>query len=395
MKSKYALVGAKIFTVSGEVIEKGTIAVENGKIFSVSDKTKAPKGYEEIDLKGCCITPGLIDAHCHVGVFNEGVGEVGNDGNDYSNPVTPHIKAADGIYTDDEAFLDALEHGITTLCIGPGSANVIGGQIAVVKCRSNILEEMMLTDYVGLKAAFGENPKRVYGASKTMPTTRMGVGAVLRKTLVEVINYKAKKEHHFAKPEKEGEPKAPFEVDYQKEIILEVLEGRKPLRAHAHRADDIQTAIRIAEEFGYKVVIEHGTEAHKIADWLAKKGVTVIIGPLNYSKTKVELRDASMEAPVILHKAGVKFAIMTDAPVKKIGNLFDDVRLCVRHGLSKDAALKAVTLIPAEILGYSDRLGSLEKGKDADFAVFEGDPFDFMSKVKATVIDGKVVFGKL
>lgn len=395
MTNSFALKNARIFTGTGSTIAKGIIVVIDGKITAIGKNPAIPEGIPVHDLAGASVVPGFIDAHCHVGVFNEGAGDVGNDGNDYSSPITPHIKAADGIYTDDEAFQDAVANGITTLCIGPGSANVIGGQMAVVKCRSNILEEMLLTDYVGLKCAFGENPKRVYGSQKTMPTTRMGVGAILRKTLVEIQNYKAKKDFHHAKPEKEGEPKAPFEVDHIKEVVLEVIEGHKPMRAHAHRADDIQTAIRIAREFGLKVYIEHATEAFKIADYLAKTGVTVIIGPLNITKPKVELKDATMDMPAILEKAGVKFAVMTDAPVKRIGNLFDDMRLCVRHGLSKETALKAITSVPAEILGMSDRLGTLAVGKDADMAIFSGDPFDFMSTVKATLIDGRTVYGSL
>lgn len=395
MSERYALKNVRIFTVSGGVIENGVVVVRDGKFELVGEADILPKRVKTFDMKGASLTPGFIDAHCHVGVFNEGVGEIGNDGNEYGDPITPEIKAVDGIYTDDEAFLDATSHGITTLCIGPGSANVIGGQMAVVKIRSNILEEMVLTDYVGLKCAFGENPKRVYSSKGKLPSTRMGVAATLRRAFNDALNYKAERDFHISKPAKEGEPKPPFKRDAAKEIILEVLEGKKPLRAHAHRADDIQTAIRIAEEYGVEIDIEHATEAHKIPNFIAKKGVSIIIGPLNYSKTKVELRDGSMDAARILSDAGVHFAVMTDAPVKKIGNLFDDVRLCVRHGLSRDEALKTVTINAARILKMDDRLGSIEQGKDADFVLFNGDPFDFMSTVKATVIDGKPVYGSL
>lgn len=393
--NRYALVNARVFTISSEVIENGAILINKGLIEKVGGREIVPDGVKCFDLNGASVLPGIIDAHCHVGVFNEGVGDIGSDGNEYGDPLTPDIKAVDGIYTDDEAFFDAISHGITTLCIGPGSANVIGGQMAVVKIRSNILEEMVIDDYVGLKCAFGENPKRVYGSKGKLPFTRMGVAATLRKAFNEAKNYKAERDYHMAKPEKEGEPKAPFKRDASKEIILEVLEGKKPIRAHAHRADDIQTAIRIANEYGVRINIEHATEGHKIANYIAGKGISIIIGPLNYSKTKVELRDGTMDAPKILEDAGVHFAVMTDAPVKKIGNLFDDIRLCVRHGVSKETALKSVTLHPAQILGMESRLGTIEAGKDADLVVFNGDPFDFMSTVSATIIDGKVLFGAL
>lgn len=390
-----ALTRARIFTVTNGIIEDGTIIVKDGKIDQVGKDVKIPKGIPVYDLAGKSITPGFIDAHCHVGVFNEGTGEIGNDGNDCSNPLAPHLKAADGIYTDDEAFRDALEHGVTTLCIGPGSANVIGGQMALVKPKSRILEEMLLADYIGLKCAFGENPKRVYEQKGIMPLTRMGVAAVLRKALQDALNYQAKKEHHDRDKPEEGKEKAPFETNYQHEVLLEVLDGKKPLRAHAHRSDDIQTAIRIAEEFGVRIVIEHCTEGHKIADYLAKKGVSVILGPINTSKPKVELRDATIETAKILEDAGVRFAVMTDAPINRIGDLLDNVRLCVRHGLTRETGLKAITIHPAQILGYEKRLGSIEPGKDADLAVFNGDPFDFMATVSASLIEGEVVYGKI
>ncbi|MDZ7816744.1 MAG: amidohydrolase [Planctomycetota bacterium] len=395
MDTTYALVNAKVFTVTGPPVEKGTVLVRDGKIAQVGKNVNVPDGMKTFNLSGKSVTPGFIDAHCHVGVFNEGVGEVGNDGNDYSNPITAEVKAADGIYPDDEGFTDALSSGITSLCIGPGSANVIGGQMALVKIRSNILDEIVVNDYCGLKCAFGENPKRVYGSRNTMPTTRMGVAAVFRKTLTDVLNYKRSRDHHASKKPENDNPPAPFKVDYQKEVIAEVLSGRQQLRAHAHRADDIQTAIRLAEEFGVDIVIEHATEAHKIAEWIAKKGVSLILGPLNHFKSKVELRDASVEGPRILEEAGVHFAIMTDAPVRKINALFDDVRLAVRHGLSRETALKSITLNAARILEADENIGSIENGKDADLVVFDGDPFDFMSAPVATIVDGKVRHGEL
>jgi imidazolonepropionase-like amidohydrolase len=392
---RYAITGVTVHDGRCEPAEGCTILVADGRIEAVGPEVSA-RGAERVhDLEGCHVTPGIIDAHCHVGVFNEGTGEVGMDGNDYSDPITPEIRALDGIYTDDEAFDDARASGMTTLGIAPGSANVIGGQIAAMKTRGNIVEEMTITDYVGLKCAFGENPKRVYGAKGKMPTTRMGVAAKLRMALMEARLYGRRKAHHLGRPLREGETRAPFKADYRKEVILRMLHREVPMRAHAHRADDIQSAVRVAGEFGIDLVVEHCTEGHLIADYLARKDVPVIIGPLDTSKSKVELRNATMQGAKRLEQAGVSFALMTDAPVKKIGSLIDDVRNCVRHGVSRQAALAAVTEVPARIMGMTGRIGSLRPGADADIAVFEGDPFDFMSGVRATLVDGVPVHGEL
>ncbi len=389
----YVLKNAKIYTVENGIIENGSILIKYGKIERIGKEIEIPANIPIYDLKGKSVTPGFIDAHCHVGVFNEGTGEPGNDGNDYSKPVTAEVKAADGIYPEDEGFLDGIENGVTTMCVAPGSANVVGGQIAVVKPKSKILEEMLITDYVGLKCAFGENPKRVYGERHIMPTTRMGVAAVLRKALHDAKNYQALKEFKLNQKPEEGKPVEPFKTDFINEVFLPILKKQKPLRAHAHRMDDIQTAIRIAKEFDINIVIEHCTEGYKIADFLAEKGIPIIIGPLNGTRPKVELKDMTLDAPRILEEAGVKFAVMTDSPVERSGALFDDVRLFIRKGLSEEMGLKSITSIPAEILGLSDRLGSIEIGKDADLNVFDGNPFDFRSKISAVTIEGKLVFG--
>ncbi len=381
---------AVIHTVANGTIT-GSVAIEDNKIVMVGD-FELPKDAEVIDCTDKQITPGFIDAHCHVGVFNEGMGDMGNDGNDATSPTTPQVKAADGIYPEDEAFKDAVSNGVTTLCIGPGSANVIGGQMCVVKPISHILEEMLVNDYVGLKCAFGENPKRVYGSKGTMPETRMGVAAVLRKALQDADSYRIKRDFQLSKPQKDDEPKEPFIPEYDKEIIVEVLENKKKLRAHAHRMDDIQTAIRLAKEFNVGIVIEHCTEGFKIADYLAKNNIPVIIGPINGTKPKVELKDATLESARILDEAGVKFSMMTDAPVERIGSLFDDIRLAIRYGLNPESGLRAVTLNPAEILGMQDELGSIETGKSADLNIFNGDPFDFRSVVETVYINGKVEY---
>ena len=392
---RYALTGLTAHADEGATVEDCAIVIKEGRIEALGSRLSTD-GIERVyALEGCHATPGIIDAHCHVGVFNEGVGEVGNDGNDYSDPLTPEIRALDGIYPDDEAFGDARKAGMTTLGIAPGSANVIGGQVAALKTGGNITEEMVISDYVGLKCAFGENPKRVYGPKGKMPTTRMGVAAKLRMALMEARLYGEKKAHHLTTPLKENETRAPFKVDYRKEVLLRVLRREVPLRAHAHRMDDIQSAVRVAEEFGLDLVVEHCTEGHLIADYLARKEIPVIIGPLDGTKPKVELRNATMDGARELERAGVRFAIMTDAPVKRIGALVDDVRNCVRHGVSPEVALAAVTTVPASIMGLSGRIGSLKPGMDADMAIFDGDPFDFMSGVRITLVDGRPVHGEL
>ncbi len=390
-----ALRNATLYTVTAGIFDNGTILIEDGKIKGIGSDIKIPEGSKIYDLKGKSITPGFIDAHCHVGVFNEGIGDMGFDGNDATSPVTPEIRAIDGIYGEDEAFDDARKAGITTLCVGPGSANVIGGQMCVVKPRSKIVEQMLVEDYNGLKSAFGENPKRVYGSQNKMPQTRMGVAAVMRKAFMDVQKYAAKKIHHENTPAEKDKPKAPFETDYNKEIILQVLNRNKSLRAHAHRTDDIQSAIRIAEEFGIELVIEHCTEGWRIADYLADKGVGVILGPLESTKPKSELRYLTMEAARILEEAGIPFAMMTDAPVIKIASLWDVVRSAMREGLSKKAAMECVTINPAKILRMDNRIGSLEHGKDADIVVWDGDPYDFNTPIVATFIDGKLLEGEL
>lgn len=392
-----ALKNVRIYTVTHGIIEQGEILLDGGKIVAVGKTVDKPQGTKIHDLKGKCVTPGFIDAHCHIGVFNEGTGAPGSDGNDMTKPVTPQVKAADGIWPEDEAFKDALEHGITTMCIGPGSGNVVGGQMAVVKPRSLILDEMLVTDYVGLKCAFGENPKGVYGERNVMPQTRMGVAAVMREALSEARAYKIKRDFQLekAKTAEPGKEPDPFIPDDSKEIIVQVLDGKKPLRAHAHRADDIQTAIRIAEEFGVGIVIEHCTEGWKIADYLAKKNIPAIVGPINSTKTKVELRDASLKNAAILDEAGVICAMMTDAPVERIGALWDDVRLAIRQGLNPESGMKMVTINAAHILGMEDRLGSIEAGKDADLTIFSGDPFDFRSICTAVLVDGEIRYGEL
>jgi imidazolonepropionase-like amidohydrolase len=371
----------------GNTREKCDILVEKGKIKEIGPGLTPPEKCQVMDCTGMTVTPGLIDAHCHVGMWEESNEWAGSDGNEMTNPSTPHLRAIDAINPDDIAFRDACRAGITAVFTGPGSANVIGGQSVVMKTAgSSVVDELVVKDPAGLKMALGENPKRVYGVGKNQyPSTRMGNAAVMREAFYKAKNYLEKKK----KGEKDSD-KAP-EFDLQNEILASVLEGKLTARCHAHRFDDIITMIRIQKEFGFKLRIEHCTDGHKIAAYLAKNKIDAIIGPSMSARVKEELKDITFSTAGVLEKAGVKVAIMTDAPVIPIDYLPLMVGLARKNGLSEEGALKAVTLHAAQICDCADRIGSLETGKDADIAVFDGDPFEMKTVCRMTLIDGKVV----
>jgi imidazolonepropionase-like amidohydrolase len=385
-----AIKGGKIFTITKGVIEKGTILIDDGKIVKVGARVKVPEGAEVIDATGKVVMPGLVEAHCHIGIWEEKIGWAGSDGNEATDPATPQVRALDGIKANaDEGGLEAaLKTGVTTAQILPGSANVIGGTGVVVKTAPKVVtDEMIIRSPSGMKIAFGENPKRVNGVDqKKMPSTRMGVAGVLREWLQKARNYMEKKERFKDDPEKMPE------VDLKLEALLPVLKGEIPLRAHAHRADDVATAVRIAEEFGVKMSWEHATEGHRIAKWIAEKGVPAVWGPSMTSRGKWEMRELSFDTPKVLYDAGVKFAIQTDATGSNIAFLPLCAGMAVKHGLPYEAALKAITITPAEIIGVADRVGSIEEGKDADFRILDGDPLELRTKVRMVLIDGEIVY---
>jgi imidazolonepropionase-like amidohydrolase len=332
--------------------------------------------------------PGLVEAHCHIGIWEEKIGWAGSDGNEMTDPATPQVRAIDGIKAnaDEGGMLAALHEGITTAQVLPGSANVIGGTGLVLKTATKTtVDEMLIKDPSGMKIAFGENPKRVYGTEKkVMPLTRMGVAGVLREWLQKTKNYMEKKELNAHEPEKVPEK------DLKLEAMIPILRKEIPFRAHAHRADDVATAIRICEEFDVKMSWEHATEGHRIAEYISKKDVPAVWGPSLTSRGKWEMRELSYDTPLAMYEAGVKFAIQTDAVGSTIRFLPICAALSVKHGLPYDYALKAITQIPAEILGVGDRVGSLEIGKDADLRLLTGDPLDIQTKVKKVIINGKV-----
>jgi len=381
-----AIVNGRVYPVTSPPIENGVVLVDRGKIVAVGRDVSIPAGAQVIDAAGKYVLPGFVDAHTHLGVHEEGVGWEGSDGNEATDPVTPHLRAIDGFNPADQGLRDAVAGGITTVWVTPGSANVIGGLGFTVKTSGSTADAMVVKNPSGLKAAFGENPKRVYTERKTVPTTRMGVAGVLREALLKAQTYMAKQARYKDDPDK-----AP-DRDLKLEAIAMVLRGELPLRTHAHRADDILTALRIAKEFGIKITIEHGTEGHLIAGILAAEHVPVNVGPSFSTRRKVELRERSFKTPAVLARAGVKVSLITDHPVMPIQLLPLAAGVAVREGLSEDEALRAITINPAEVCGVEDRVGSLAPGKDADVVIWDGHPFDTRARVLYTIINGEIVY---
>ncbi|HBK67439.1 MAG TPA: amidohydrolase [Firmicutes bacterium] len=382
---KILLKNAYLYTMAGTEIKNGDLLIKGDKIAAVGEELQVD-GAETIDLSGQYVTPGFINAHCHIGMFEDSLGFEGDDGNEMTDPVTPQLRAIDALFPTDRTFDEALAAGVTTAVTGPGSANVIGGQFAAVKTYGRTIEEKLLRAPVAMKIAFGENPKRVYNNQKKSPTTRMATAAILRESLYKAKEYMEKKQ---AAAGDQGKMPA---FDLKWESLLPVLNNEIPLKAHAHRADDIMTAIRIAEEFKLRITLDHCTEGHLIADLLAARGYPAIVGPSFGDRSKVELRNLTFETPGILSKAGVKVAIMTDAPVIPLQYLPLCAKLAVRNGMEPEEALKAITINPAEIVGLSQRVGSLEVGKDADLVVFDQNPLAFETNIMIVFVNGQKVY---
>ena len=373
-----------IMTMAGREFTNGSVLIgDDGKITAVGEALEAPDGAPVIDAQGRLVTPGCVDAHCHIGLDNEAVGWEGRDYNEIVEPITPQMRAIDSIYPQDEAFPNAIRGGVTTACTGPGSANVIGGTFTVIKLVGNRVDNMIVKDPIAMKCAFGENPKRCYGqGSKKSPMTRMAVAALLRETLFKTRRYME---------DKAAGKNPPF--DMKLEAMEPVLRGEIPLKCHAHRADDILTAIRVAKEFGVKMTMDHCTDGEVIADELAKEGFPAFVGPSLGGKSKIELQNKSFTTPGVLSKAGVKVSIITDAPVIPLQNLPMCAGLAAYAGLPMEEAWKAITINPAESLGIADRVGSLEPGKDGDVVIWTADPLTTIGgEAYITVVDGKVVY---
>ena len=373
-----ALIGGLLHTMSGDPIQ-GTILIKDGRIEAIGPNIDIPDGYQVMDISGKVATPGLIDAHTHLGVYSESQDWAGEDGNEASQPITPGMDVLDAIYPDDVGLADALGGGVTTAMVAPGSANPIGGQCTIIKTlRQAKVEDMIIRRHAGLKIAFGENPRRVYGDHKKMPYTRMATAALIRETFVkarEYIKNKGEKDHKF---------------DLGLEAVARVLQREMPLRAHAHRADDIVTALRIAQEFDVDIILEHATEGHLIPEVLAEFKAKAVIGPNLITRSKMELKDKSFTTPAVLAKHGVTFALMSDHPVLPCAFLPLYAGLAVRFGLSEEHALKAITIDAARILGVADRVGSLEAGKDADIVVWSDSPLSVTAMPEMVILNGKV-----
>ena len=382
------LINAIIHTMEGNIIKEGYLWIQDDKIIGIGSMHECTCPEEEIlDLKGKHIYPGFIDAHTHLGMFEDGLTFEGDDGNEETDPITPHLRGIDAVNPMDRCFSEALKAGVTTVVTGPGSANAIAGQMIALKTNGHRIDTMILKAPLAMKFALGENPKSVYHGKNQMPSTRMATAAVIREQLYKAVQYQEEKR----KAEDDGDSYDPPEYDAKCEALLPLLERKISAHFHAHRADDIFTAMRIAQEFNLDYVIVHGTEGHLIAEDLAEEKVPVLTGPILCDRSKPELRELTPENPGILNQAGVTTAIITDHPVIPIQYLPICAALAVREGMDSEEALKSITIYPAWICGLDHRIGSLKIGKDADFSVFSLDPLQLSAKPDMVFCNGKRV----
>ena len=384
------IINGTVHTMDGLTIPNGYVAVSGDKIAKVGPMEECPSHWEgeTLDAAGGHILPGFIDAHCHLGMFGDAVGFEGDDGNEATDPCTPHLRAIDGVNPLDRCFEEARAAGVTTVLTGPGSANPISGQFAALKTTGKWVDAMVVKAPVAMKLALGENPKCVYNERHETPVTRMATAAIIRENLRKALEYGEKLEKAEA-DEEEDKP----EYDAKLEALLPVVRGELPVHIHAHRADDIATGVRIAKEFGLKCVIVHGTEAHRIPELLEQEEVPVITGPCLGDRSKPELANMTIESPAVLTLQGIKTAICTDHPEVPIQYLPLCAAMAVKGGMLPEAALAAITINPAQIAGIDHRVGSLTPGKDADIVITTGHPINLLSRVRAVFIGGVRVNG--
>lgn len=382
---------ARIFTMALKNDFLGCIVLENEKIKEIGgeDLYKKYKDAEVIDALGKIVTPGLVDPHCHIGVMEEGIQFEGNDTNEISSPITPELRAIDSINVKDMAFGYTYKSGITTVNTGPGSANVIGGTFTAIKTFGETVDEMIIKEETCMKMALGENPKRVYSVNKKGPMTRMASAALMREWLFKAKEYHTKYNAWLNKEEDAKEPA----FDMKLHSLMRVFDGMI-VKIHAHRADDIMTAIRVAKEFNLKMTVDHATEAYLIPKQVKASGFNVIIGPTLGAASKYELVNKSFASGKVLEDNDVTFAIMTDHPIITLDTTLVQTALFVKEGLSEETALKALTINAATLNGIEDRVGSLEVGKDADVVIWDGPIFDIMTRTEYVIINGKVVHKK-
>ena len=380
------IINGTVHTMDGVTIPNGYVAVSGDKIAKVGPMEECPDHWEgeTLDAMQGHILPGLIDAHCHLGMFGDAVGFEGDDGNEATDPCTPHLRAIDAINVLDRCFEEAREAGVTTVLTGPGSANPISGQFAAIKTTGRWVDEAILQAPVAMKMALGENPKCVYNERHETPVTRMATAAIIRENLAKAQEY-AEKLDRAMEDEDEDKP----DYDAKLEALLPVVRGEMPVHIHAHRADDIATGVRIAREFGLKCVIVHGTEGHRIPQLLEQEGIPVITGPCLGDRSKPELANMTIESPNVLTMRGVKVAICTDHPEVPIQHLPLCAAMAVKGGMNPELALAAITINAAQIAGIDRRVGSLTPGKDADILVTSGHPINLLSRVLAVIVDGK------
>lgn len=383
------IINAKIFTMNekDEIIENGYLIYDDKirEIGQMSSLKELPEEY--IDAKHQNLYPGFVDAHTHLGMFGDSLTFEGDDGNEDTDPVMPHLRAIDGVNPLDGYFEEAVFAGVSTVLTGPGSANPIAGQIAAIKTYGKRIEKMIIKAPVGMKFALGENPKSVYNGKNETPVTRMATAALIREALAKAKRYYIDKKNYEEDSENYDNP----EFDAKDEALIPLFEREIPAHFHCHRADDIFTAIRIAKEFEINYVIVHGTEGHLVWEELKEEGATVLSGPFLTDRSKPELKNLTPKAPGILSSHGIPTAIITDHPETPVNYLAMCAAVAVREGMAEKEALLSITRIPAEICGIADRVGSIEIGKDADFSVFETSPLDIVSRPEIIVQSGKLI----
>ena len=380
------IINGRVMTMDGVEYKQGTVRVMDGRIAEVGSveeiSVRPQKGERVLDVQRAWVMPGLIEAHCHMGITEEKKGMEGDDCNETVNPITPALRAIDAINSMDAAFDNAVKAGITAAMIGPGSSNVVGGQFALLKTRGRRVDDLIVKAPAAMKIAFGENPKVNYSGQGKSPSTRMAIAGMLREELFKAKQYM----------EQRAQGGEDFQEDFEKECWVPVFNGEIPLKAHVHRVDDIFTAVRIAKEFGLRVTLDHCSEGHMIAEELAAEGFPAIVGPDLASRNKIEVQNMDFKTPGVLAKAGVMVAITTDHPVSLIQCLPLCAGLAVKAGMPMEEGLKAITINPARICGVDDRMGSITVGKDADIAIFDGNPMEVFTRTLYTIIDGNVVY---
>jgi len=389
----YLIKNANLISMADINYEVVDILVEGKSIKKIGKLNELDyPGVKVIDALGNYVTPGIVDPHCHIGIFEEAIGFEGADGNEMTSPITPEMRAIDAIKPQDVAFQEAMESGVTTVCTGPGSANCIGGTFTVLKTFGKTVDDMVVVLESSMKMALGENPKRVYNSKSQTPATRMATAALIRDALQKAKDYQEKVDEYQENFRSNKDSKKP-EFNMKWASLARVFKGF-PVKIHAHQQDDIVTAIRIIEEFGLNATIEHATEGHLIPEYLKAHNQRVIIGPTLGSKSKYELRNKSFSAAKILSDNGVEFAIMTDHPVIHLANSLTQVAIFVREGLSELEGLKAVTIYAAKINHIDDKVGSIEVGKDADIVIWGGHPFHYLTKPEVVMINGEIAHRK-